>query len=166
LSKGFYYQPIWVTKWSDLQQYTGINRVDGTLDIDRWNQVVGVPRNPSIWQIVVKYPASAVKCLHRPSILDGGYIYGQHFPSPPKIPMANGGHTMDLGNADGKLMSEFIHPQIPLKLEYWIETGHLIGQTQMVGYYDLLPSNRNNHHQKLINKYGEKEIRSWMPNPI
>jgi hypothetical protein len=166
LSKGLYYQPVWVTKWKDLEKYTKINRTDGTLDVDRWNQVVGVPRNPSSWQIIIKYPASAVKCLHRPSILDGGYIYGQHFPSPPRIPMSIGGHTMDLGKSDDKLMSEFIHPQIPLKLEYWTEAGGLIGKTLTAGYYGLLSDNRIAHHQKLINKYGEKEIKDWMPSPV
>ncbi|MGB7207205.1 MAG: hypothetical protein WBD27_00960 [Pyrinomonadaceae bacterium] len=166
LSKGLSYQPVWVTSWQDFQQYTNRIRPDGTLNIDRWNQIVGVPRHSSIWQIIVKYPLSAVSCLHRPSILDGGYIYGQHFPSPPRIRKAVGGHTMDLGNSDDKLMSEYIHTQIPLKLEYWIGTGYLIGRTLASGYYDLLPSNRLTHHQKLINRYGENRINSWMPRPI
>lgn len=165
LTLGLAYQPVWVTNWDDLEEYTKNRRPDGSLDADRWNQVVGVPRDPAKWQIVVTYPASAVPCLHRPSILDGGQVYGQHFPSPPQIRKAVGGHTMDLGKIDKKVMSEFIHPQIPLKTRYWVKAGRLVGQTLTPGYYRSLPFNRIAHHGKLIDHYGEIRIKKWMADP-
>lgn len=165
LSAGLIYQPIWVTNWDDLEKYTVERRANGSLDADRWNQVVGIPREPQKWQIVLWYPAGVVPCLHRPSILDGHSVYGQHFPTPPRVRKAAGGHTMDLGTGDDKLMSEFIHPQIPLDTKYWINTDRLIGRTLTSGYSRILPSNRSAHHQKLIDHYGQDRIKNWMADP-
>ncbi|MFM9903642.1 MAG: hypothetical protein ACKVQJ_03615 [Pyrinomonadaceae bacterium] len=166
MAMGLFYQPVWVTKWDNLRNYISVVRSDGSLDVDRWNQVVGVPRNPFVWQIVVKYPVSAVSCLHRPSVLDGGTIYGQHFPTPPRIRRYLGGHTMDLGTPDDELLPEFIHPQIPLDVNQWISAGRLIGKTVIPDYYSILATNRHAHHRKLIDRYGDNRIRNWMPNPM
>lgn len=90
--------PVWVTKWDLFKEVAFAKKHNGDDYIDRWNQVVGVNRRYPTWQIIVKYPTSEVKCLYRPSQLDGG-IYPQHFPRRP-IPSfpANGGHTVDLAS--------------------------------------------------------------------
>jgi hypothetical protein len=169
MSEGKYFHPSWVTNWKYFEPFIKMKRVDGSLNIDIWNQIVGIPRNPLSWQIVVKYPADVVKCLYRPSVLDGGCMYPQHFPSPPVAPMAVGGHTMDLGTSASDLLPEFIHTQIPLKIEYWVDAGSLIGQTFLADYTKKLKENRGNHYEKLTHKYyaGDKnEIKKWMSSPM
>lgn len=166
MDKGWYYHPIWVTKWDDFEKYTKVQGSDGTLDIDKWNQVVGVNPRLNSWQIVLKYPASKVDCLYRPTVLDGGFDYPQHFPSPPDQIKQMGGITMDLGIPDNILLPEFIHKQIKLDINYWINAGRLVGQTKVGKYTDKLAQNRNNHHKKLKSKFSPTVINNWMDTPI
>jgi hypothetical protein len=151
-----HYNPVWVTTWKNFEKYA-------TLGPDRWNQIVGVPRRKPTWQIVVKYPASKVKCLYRPSQLDSGF-YAQHFPSPRETDMAEGGLTMDLGMEDDQPLSEFLHTQIELEIDYWIAAGRLIGKSMITA--EELPAMRRKHYEKLIGRYTEDHIKSWMPQPI
>lgn len=161
-----FYNPVWVTKWDDFSQYAGILRSDGSLDVDRWNQVVGVRSPLNTWQIVLKYPARKVGCLYRPTILDGGFDYAQHFPSPPEQLKHMGGITMDLGAPDSVMLPEFIHKQIVWDIDYWIAAGKLFGQTRIGRYSDKLTRNRTDHHQKLKNHFSQLSIENWMAAPI
>ena len=150
------YNPVWVTTWDDFDMYT-------KLSADRWNQVVGVPRDTPTWQIVLRYPSSKVPCLYRPSQLDGGY-YPQHFPTPRVAAMADGGRTMDLDASVTKPLNEYIHKQINLDIQYWIQGGRRIGEASVTS--DDLPKMRNHHYDKLIDMYEEDAIRNWMQRAI
>ena len=150
------YNPVWVTTWKDFEKYAG-------REPDRWSQIVGVPRRKPTWQIVMRYPASKVKCLYRPSQLDSGF-YPQHFPSPREAIMAEGGLTMDLGMEDDQPLSEFLHTQIELEIDYWIAAGRLIGKSSITA--DELPAMRRKHYDKLVGRYREDDIKRWMPQPI
>jgi hypothetical protein len=151
-----YYNPVWVTTWEIFEEYANQGA-------DRWNQVVGVPREMPTWQIVLRYPASKVPCLYRPSQLDGGY-YPQHFPSPPVTAKAEGGLTMDLGASVSRPLNEYIHKQIELSIDYWIAGGRLIGKTGFTPYE--LPQVRTHHYERLIGKHDEEVIRNWMSRPF
>lgn len=151
-----HYNPVWVTTWEIFEEYANQGA-------DRWSQVVGVPRELPTWQIVLRYPASKVSCLYRPSQLDGGY-YPQHFPSPPMTAKAEGGLTMDLGASVVRPLSEYIHKQIELSIEYWIAGGSLIGKTGFKSYE--LPRVRAHHYENLISKHDEEAIRNWMRCPF
>lgn len=151
-------KPFWVTDWNKFKVYTD-------LDVDRWNQVVGIFRPYETWQIVITYPASIVDALYRPTQLDGGF-YPQHFPPPPDITSATGGFTMDWGTTDEKLLPEFIHKQIKLEYEYWENAGHLIGKTSQM-LCDLNFS-REKHFEKLkqSGEFDLEKLLEWMPAPI
>lgn len=151
-----HYNPVWVTTWDIFERHANSGA-------DRWNQVVGVPREAPTWQIVLRYPAGKVPCLYRPSQLDGGY-YPQHFPSPPVLAKAEGGLTVDLGASVSMPLNEYIHRQIELDIGHWIAGGRLIGKTSFTAYE--LPSVRTHHYQKLISNYDEVVIRDWMQRPI
>jgi hypothetical protein len=151
-----HYNPVWVSTWENFEAYA-------RLGADRWNQVVGVPRITPTWQIVLRYPPGIVPCLHRPSQLDGGY-YPQHFPTPPVTTMAEGGLTMDLGASINKPLNEYIHRQVKLDIQYWIDGGRLIGKTGVTP--DELPQVRHHHYERLLGVYEEATIREWMPQPI
>jgi hypothetical protein len=151
-----HYNPVWVATWDKFADYIHLGP-------DRWNQVVGVPRYTPTWQIVIKYHSSKVKCLYRPSQLDGGY-FPQHFPSPRETVMAAGGLTMDLGDSqDQLLVNEYIHEQIELDINYWISAGRVIGKTGITPA--SLEQVRASHYNKLLGQYGETAIRDWMPRP-
>jgi hypothetical protein len=160
------YNPVWVTTWESFQKYALLSKVD------RWNQIVGVPRRKGNWQIVLKYSSSDVKCLHRPTQLDGGY-FAYHFPLPIEVLKQNknegshSGHTMDLQKSSSDpLVPEYIHAQIELKLEYWVNAGCLISQTEFGNNYTpLLQDLRLHHYKKLQAFYGDGFIKDWMPNP-
>jgi hypothetical protein len=94
---------IWVTDWGLFKQYTENFKPDGSLNVDRWNQVVGVNRTYPSWQIVIKYHSSNVDVLYRPCQLDGDF-YPQHFPPPPNAEFSIGGHTVDLASRETPLL--------------------------------------------------------------
>ena len=149
-------KPFWATDWSKFDPYT-------KYETDRWNQVVGVWREYSTWQIIITYPASAVDILYRPTQLDGGF-YPQHFPPPREIGSAEGGYTMDWGTPDVVLLPEFIHGQIELKYEYWESAGYRIGKTGLL-VCDL-PRSRSDHYEKLKGSFDEHALKNWMPIPF
>jgi hypothetical protein len=151
-----YYNPVWATTWERFQTYA-------TEDAERWSDIVGVPRAFPTWQIVIRYPARIVRCLHRPSQLDGGY-YPQHFPSPRAAKMSTGGLTMDLHQSNDRPLNEYIHKQIKLDIRYWVDAGRLIGKTRTTP--DKLSEMRQKHYAKLIEEYDERSIAEWMPRPI
>lgn len=159
------HNPVWVTTWESFQNYALLSQVD------RWSQLVGVPRQKGCWQIVLKYPAEKVNCIHRPTQLDGGY-YMYHFPLPVEVlnksgSISHSGHTMDLQiNSFEPLLPEYIHTQIEIEIDYWTDAGSLIKQTEVgQDYLVLLNTFRQQHYKKLQDSYGEKFIESWMPNP-
>jgi hypothetical protein len=157
--------PVWVTTWESFENYALLSQVD------RWNQLVGVPSRKGSWQIVLKYPAEEVGCIHRPTQLDSGY-YFYHFPLPIEVlnqtdSISHSGHTMDLQKGSFEpLLPEFIHTQIEIKLDYWIDSGSLIKQTKYGRDYTIsLNDFRSRHYQKLQASYGKEFIENWMPNP-
>lgn len=163
--RDFYKPAIWVTDWNLFKEYTHERRLDGRVNVDRWNQVLGVNRPFRVWQIVIKYPVADLNCLYRPTQLDAEY-YPQHFPPPRNAEFCLGGHAIDLHPAGIPLLPEYIHRQIFLKPEYWTD-DKLIGKTEIT-YYELATP-RQRHYENLEREYDPLDlglVRSWMDRAI
>ena len=152
------FNPTWVTTWDHFAE------ILPAAETNRWNHSLGVRTEGHDWQIILRYPAKDAGRLYRPTQLETGYN-AYHFPSPPTR-VAVGGHPMDLSASSRtqtkNLFSEYIHGQIELKVEYWVNAGRLIGRTDYSEYH--LPRLRKLHYQRLNIEYGD--IGQWMQRPI
>lgn len=161
------YQPTWCTAWRELEPHLGGGP-------DAWVGVVGLPerglpdasgRAPGRWAIVLKYAVRRANRLCRPTILDAGWE-SYHFPSPPHMARAAGGHAMDVRPSvpDPVLVREYIHEQIDHTLDDWSAAGRLCERTSGAAPA-LLPRVRKRHHQLLRERYGALVVDAWMPDP-
>jgi hypothetical protein len=157
------FHPTWCTWWEKLEPH-----LDGPAD--EWARVLGPPLRYDYdggyvprWFIALKYALRDAHQLCRPSILDAGWN-AYHFPSPPMLAPPAGGRTVDTRPAPVPVVQlpEFIHAQIPFKVEYWIAAGRRWGATT-----DLPPAMiceaRGRHHALLADEHGDAAIRDWMP---
>jgi len=152
--------PTWAADWKSLRPFLDPGRPE------RWLQAVGVPKDIGVWVAVVRYPAARVERIYRPTQLDAGW-YARHFPSPPHAPTAVGGHTMFLHPSTGAvaahdvLVSEYIHAQVDFRMMDWRAAGRLVGFAPLSG--GVLDDQRAAHWKLLQRKYGETQVRLWMP---
>jgi len=152
------YQPTWATTWAAFEPYQN----DGP---DRWLQVLGVSSPLSHWVILLKYTVAEAGTLARPTILDARGN-GYHFPSPPNISTAFGGHPVDL-RVDPRateLLPEYIHKQIRHTVSHWTDAGAKIGQTSVPDPTSL-EDQRRAHHDLLVKTYGS-DVAGWMSAPF
>ncbi len=162
------FQPVWATKWESLRQRIAGGRTES------WLEANGLGRDdPRRWVVVLVYPVEAVQWLARPTQLDAGW-YKYHFPSPPCVPAATGGHPMDLQThpCPEKLLPEFVHEQTVYQYEHWDDpvrerlSNRLIGCTAE-RTFDALEVQRRNHYRLLVSSYRKisTKITQWMPSP-
>jgi hypothetical protein len=162
------YKPIlWSTHWNLFEPFTNEKRLDGSRNINRWNEVLGVYRHQPVWQLVLEYPASVTSSLYRPTQLDSGY-YPQHFPPPREAFFAVGGHTVDLKFRSASLLPEYIHAPIRLETRYWNRLC-LLGKTRRIKPRYGLVKPRKKHYQKLKSVYDPRRLRlieAWMSRAV
>jgi hypothetical protein len=154
------WNPIWLADWP------AFDLTVGETVPSSWTESVGLPCAPAVeWVMVVRYPASAMKRLYRPTQLEAG-DFPYHFPSPPCAECKVGGHPMNMGNpASGRLLSEFIHTEIPFANRNWKEAGLRLGSTPLNRKYDVLMTYRRRHYELLTDSYGFEPVHSWMHDP-
>ncbi len=152
------YQPTWATTWAAFEPHENGGP-------ERWLQVSGVATPPPRWLILLRYTVAEAGTLARPTILDADW-YAYHFPSPPQTSLAVGGHPMDLRVTPRAthLLPEYIHKQIPHKLEHWTDLGGKIARTNSP-YSTGLVDQRMAHFELLVNIYGQ-DVLNWMNSPI
>ncbi len=111
------------------------------------------------WLVPLRYDASEVGILFRPTSLDAGWSWA-HFPSPRRHAY---GIAMDLVESnDGVLLHECIHLLHELEIRHW--TG-LIGQVKL-DPSDSPVTCRLRHWARLTKEFGEVEIKQWMASAI
>lgn len=125
-----------------------------------WSQAVGVWRIDGTWQVVLRYPASAVDQLVRPCQLESGYNQ-YHFPSPRRLACTYGGFAMALFDRAQILISEWIHAPIELRVEYWRAGGALCAAIrgspiEPIWFY-------RTRHRELLSKAHPYASRGWLP---
>jgi len=148
------FNPTWAVLWKDLE---------AVLDKqpERWLEVLGIPKQePGRWLIVLRYRVRDTGTLVRPTLLDAGWN-AYHFPSPPLLPPASGGHPMNLRGQAGGLLREYVHSQIPHTIAHWEAGRKKIRRTERAVTCRLMEQ-RARHHQRLVDLYGN-EIREWLP---
>jgi hypothetical protein len=155
------WNPTWAAVW---QQYEP-TKVTGSPN--NWLEVVGkqAPQEPH-WLLLLRYPSTGVKTLYRPTQLEAG-DFPLHFPSPPCAPLEVGGIAMQVGpdaSSIWRILSEFIHTEVPFERDHWEATGIMLAQTT-VSSYDSLSTYRRRHLQVLRDGYGDKNIDDWVETP-
>ncbi len=158
--------PTWAVEWNSIVQYLDSNAPKS------WLQAVGVPKDNPVWLTVISYPVSRLQSsnvkLVRPTQLDAGW-YAHHFPSPPQVAPAKGGHTMFLDLCDGRQafpppVSEYIHEQVDFRIGDWVSGGKLLGfSVQSIS--GALDKQRRQHLGFLESVYG-REVKAWMPDDV
>jgi hypothetical protein len=148
-------RPVWVARWKEFE------RSVEHASTSTWNTAVGVWRRPGSWQIVLRYPITAVARLIRPTQLDSSSQY--HFPSPPSPRPTPGGFTMTLREMATKtpIVPEWVHPPVDLRIEYWVAGGRLCAEVPDDGPADLWLY-RSQHREKLARRF-PKETAGWLP---
>jgi hypothetical protein len=146
-------RPIWVGRWKAFEKHL-------TPEADLWTSAVGVYARKSTWRIVLRYPASNVRQLVRPTQLDAGYNQ-YHFPSPPFPHSAIGGFAMALRELAGSppLLSEWIHRPIDWDTSFWVPemwASVLQDTANSLGVF------RVQHRERLITRF-PNECTKWIP---
>lgn len=147
-------RPAWTTTWKALAPHLQ----EGP---NRWFQVWGVPKWAfPRWLIVLRYEASQVNSLVRPTVLDFGW-YPSYFPPPPQAPLDDGGYAVDLRTSPPPttLLPTFLHEPMDYTIEHWVAAGRLCGWTDV---RPDLAAARQAHHELLVETYGQK-VSAWMP---
>ena len=152
------FEPCWATSWSSLEAVADLGP-------ERWAASVGTPVFEGQWLILLRYRVRETGTLVRPTQLDAGWDC-RHFPSPPTTPLTLGGHPMDLGDRSCRpaLVPEFIHQQIPHKIEHWEDAGSRIAQVR-ANTGDEFSYQRWRHFALLKNRDGNAVL-DWMPEPL
>lgn len=153
------YQPTWATAWDLLERYRDAGAT-------RLCQLMGLDKDAGHWVAVLVYTAREAGTVLRPTQLDAGQ-YDCHFPSPPGAPLSAGGHPMDLA-ADPAvpLLPEYIHRQIPHKIEHFDAGGGILGKLgENTRAANVIEGARQVHLDKLIALYGPAVAR-WLPAPF
>ena len=154
-----FFHPTWVAKWAEFRRFLGSGP-------ERWSGVVGVPNSRRIprWLLLLRYRLPKKVPLLRPTSLDAGYN-PYHFPSPPQAPVSEGGYPMDLrwSSPAGRLISEFIHRQVPypsrrLSLRHF----RIARTTGPLPEEGALPQRRRAHYRRLRRRY-LVGVDDWMP---
>lgn len=102
------YEPVWASFATDLQKIASANPM-------RWRELVGVPNSSqSQWLLFLRYPVISCRTqpLVRPTQLDAGTSFAEHFPNPPTEVH---GRAMDIQDNRTHLpLPEFIHARVNL----------------------------------------------------
>jgi hypothetical protein len=162
------FNPAWVSPENDFRRF-----ING--GADRWAEAFGITPSaqPNHWLIVLAYPMREAGTLVRPTMLESGWNCS-HFPSPPPsvtqtkpaLPQDTG-FCMDLDCASGAtdLVSEMVHENIELKVEYFEALSCLRGRTtdRDIHYVD---KQRRAHHNVLSTSFDTAGVNEWMPAPV
>ena len=127
---------------------------------DEWLGACGIEKKSDQWHALLVYSSESIE-LYRPTILEAGW-YAFHFPSPPDLPIDQGGIALDSTNLydfSNSFPWEFIHRRIELSSAKL----HKISVTTSAS--ECCEKLRRRHHGRLVNAFGA-ETMSWMSNPI
>jgi hypothetical protein len=148
------FQPTWATTWASFEPF----EEQGP---ERWLEVLGMPKQPPRWLVLLVYTVRTAGTLLRPTQLDAGW-YAYHFPSAPAALLEEGGHTMDLRVSPRatRLMNEYIHCQIDHTVDHVLK----VERTRTSSGQEL-KNQRRSHHELLVQWYGASVV-DWMTDPV
>jgi len=172
-NRDYPWQPTWVVPWDSFERHLDA-------PADRWLQLLGMVPSPNSWLVCLQYQIREVPRLLRPTQIDAG-TNSLHFPTPPGVPVEEGGHPMDLLHPCGveKFPPEFVHRQIGYDIKFWegierstgekIETHEKLKKTSASraipvtdpSFPEFLSARRLQHWNRLVLHYTAKTD-NWM----
>lgn len=159
------YHGIWTGLWRSFEPHLRTSPLT-------WLSAFGMQRPARrTLCLILRYRASMVRPLVRPTILDSGW-YPEHFPSPapaawargPASSAPRGGHPMNTGEPQLPLREEFIHRDC-LRSHSWVAAWGWVDPSQNQSGTLPIPEARSRHYALLQASYDRSELLDWLSEP-